>query len=106
MDKSIYLVYTWYITCINLSYDELKYIPDVHLLKTFCNILEPVTLRYGQWPWYIPRINQVETWHIPCPYRNVTGTEKTEKALSRRMPGIYCMSSYERFMHGIYQVYI
>ena len=47
MDKSIYMVYTWYIPCINLSYDDLKYIPDVHLLKTFKEISVPVTLRYG-----------------------------------------------------------
>ncbi len=45
--ESIYQVYTWYISCINLSYDVLKFIPDKHLLKTFCNILVPVTLRYG-----------------------------------------------------------
>jgi hypothetical protein len=44
---SIYQVYTWYIPCINLVYDDVKYIVDIHLLKTFCDILVPVTLRYG-----------------------------------------------------------
>ena len=39
------------------------------------------------------------------PYRNVTGTKMLQKVLSRCMSGIYCMSSYERFMHGIYQIY-
>ena len=58
MDKSIYMVYTWYIPCINLSYDDLKYIPVVHLLKTFKEISVPVTLRYGH------GIYQVYTWFI------------------------------------------
>ncbi len=31
-----------------------------------------------------------------CPYRNVTGTEMSQKVLSRYMSGIYCVSSYER----------
>jgi hypothetical protein len=48
---------------------------------------------------------QVYTWYILWPYRNVTGTEKAEKVLSRCMPGIYCMASYERFTHVLYQVY-
>ena len=47
MEKSIYLVYTQYIPCINLSYDDIQYIPDIHVLKTFSDILVPVTLRYG-----------------------------------------------------------
>jgi hypothetical protein len=38
------------------------------------------------------------------PYSNVTGTEMSEKVLSRCMPGIYCISSYERFKHVLYQV--
>ncbi len=33
----------------------------------------------------------------------MTGTEKAEKVLSRCMPGIYCMLSYERFIHVLYQ---
>ncbi len=37
--------------------------------------------------------------------RNVTGTEMSQKVLSRCMSGIYCMSSYERYMHVLYQVY-
>jgi hypothetical protein len=44
---SIYQVYTWYISCINLVYDDVKYIVDIHLLKTLCDIFVPVTLRYG-----------------------------------------------------------
>ena len=40
-----------------------------------------------------------------CPYRNVTGTKMSEKVLSTCMSGIYCMSSYDRYMHVIYQVY-
>ena len=32
MEKSKYQVYTMYITCINLSYDNIQYIPDIHLL--------------------------------------------------------------------------
>jgi hypothetical protein len=48
--ESIYQVYTKYIPCINLSYDDLQYIPDIYLLKTFKDISEsssvPVTLRY------------------------------------------------------------
>ena len=47
MGKSIYQVYTWYMSCINLVYDDVKYIVDIHLLKTFCIILVPVTLRDG-----------------------------------------------------------
>ena len=43
MEKSIYQVYTWYKTCIYLSYDDIQYIPDIHLLKTFCDISVPVT---------------------------------------------------------------
>jgi hypothetical protein len=35
----------------------------------------------------------------------VTGTEMSQKVLSRCMSGIYCMSSYERYMHVLYQVY-
>ena len=33
MGKSIYQVYTWYIPCINLSYDNVKYIPDIYHKK-------------------------------------------------------------------------
>ena len=47
MGKSIYQVYTWYKTCIYLSYDDIQYIPDIHLLKIFCDISVPVTLRFG-----------------------------------------------------------
>ena len=47
MEKSIYQVYTWYKTCIYLSYDDIQYIPDIHLLKTFKDISVPVTLRFG-----------------------------------------------------------
>ncbi len=58
MGKSIYQVYTWYIPCINLSYDNVKYIPDIHLLKTFCIILVPVTWQFSD------GIYQVYTWLI------------------------------------------
>ncbi len=43
MDNSIYKVYTWYIPGINLAYDDIQNIPDIHLLKTFCDISVPVT---------------------------------------------------------------
>jgi hypothetical protein len=40
-------VYTQYIPCIYLSYDDIQYILDIYLLKTFWDISVPVTLRYG-----------------------------------------------------------
>ena len=57
------------------------------------------------WSWYIPSIYLVYTWYILWPYRNVTGTEMSEKVLGRYMSGIYCISSYKRFIHVLYQVY-
>ncbi len=62
MEKSVYQVYTWYKTCIYLSYDDrdIQYIPDIHLLKTFCDISVPVTLRFGH------GVYQVYTRYIPC----------------------------------------
>ena len=47
MEKNIYQVYTWCKTCIYLSYDDIQYIPYINRLKTFKDILVPVTLRYG-----------------------------------------------------------
>ncbi len=48
----------WYKTYINLSHDDVQYIPGIHLLKTFWEISVPVTLRYGH------GIYQVYTWFI------------------------------------------
>ncbi len=77
--KSIYQVYTWYKTCIYLSYDDIQYIPDIHLLKTFKDISVPFTLRFGH------GIYLVYTRYIPWPNRNVTGTKMSLKVLSRCM---------------------
>ncbi len=64
------------------------------------------TCRVTVWSRYIPSLYLVYTWYMIWPYRNVTGTEIFQKVLSRCMPGIYCTSSYERFIHILYQVYI
>jgi hypothetical protein len=58
--------------------------------------------------WYLSHcgMTMVYSWFMPWPYRNVTGTKMMQKVLSRCIPGIYCMSSYERFLHVLYQVYI
>ncbi len=57
------------------------------------------------WTWNKPSLYLVYTRYILWPYRNVTCTEISQKVLSRCMPGIYCMSSYERFIHVLYLVY-
>ena len=56
-------------TCIYLSYDDIRYIPDIHLLKTFKDISVPVTLRFGH------GIYLVYTRYMLCPNCHVTGTE-------------------------------
>jgi hypothetical protein len=96
MGKSIYQVFTWYIPCINLSYDDLKFIPDIHLLKTFCTILVPVTLRYGH------GIYQVYAWFI------------LGISYERFIHGIYLvytwyilsMISYDWYMFSLFHVYL
>jgi hypothetical protein len=66
----------------------------------------PFIWRHTVYTWHTPTQNfQVYTRYTPWPNRNVTGTEMSQKVLSRCMSGIYCMSSYERYMHVLYQVY-
>ncbi len=76
-----------YILGHTYQYDKLI------LVHTACGIYRVVPIHWACFPWYIP-------WS----YRNVTGTKITQKVLSRCVPGIYCMSPYERFIHSI--VYI
>jgi hypothetical protein len=100
---SICQVYTWYISCINLVYDDVQaytwHTPTQNFLGHFG------TCHVTVWTWYIPSIYLVYTRYMVCPYRNVTGTKMSQKVLSRCMSTIYLTSSYTRFMHGIYQVY-
>ena len=100
--NGIYQVYTWYIPCINLSYDNVKYIPDIYhkkLSETFRYLsrdsLDPPYTKYKQ------GINLVYTMSKLSRdrYRNVS------ESFAWCMSGINLRSSYERFMHGIYQVY-
>jgi hypothetical protein len=56
--NGIYHVYTKSNKGVDLSYDDIKYILEIFLLKTFLDISVPVTLRYGH------GIYQVYTWFI------------------------------------------
>ncbi len=101
--NSIYQVYTWYIPCINLSYDNVKYIPDIHLLKlsaTFWYLsrdgLDPIYTKYKLGIYLVYTMTKLSRDR----YQNVA------ESFSRCMSGIYFTLSYDRFMHGIYQVYI
>jgi hypothetical protein len=68
MEKSIYQVYTWYIPCINLSYDDLKYIPDIQCHTPAQNFLGNFgTCHVTVWTWYIPSIKLVYTGYMICP---------------------------------------
>ncbi len=92
---------TWYIPCINLSYDNVKYIPDIHhekLSETF---------------WHLSRdsLDMVYTKIIPSLYLVYCGSKlsrdryrNVSESFSWCMSGIYFTLSH-RFMHGIYQVY-
>ena len=99
MGKSIYQVYTWYKTCIYLSYDDIQYIPDIHLLKTFCDISVPVTLRFGHGIYlvytvcrHIPGLYQVYTRYIPDIYYY-------QLVYTTNIPGIWYLWCH---MPGIY----
>ncbi len=77
MGKSIYQVYTWYKTCMYLSYDHVQYIPDIHLLKTFKDISVPVTYRFGHGIYLVYTINVLTRYdkHIPGIYLSYVPTQ-------------------------------
>ncbi len=123
--NSIYQVYIRYKTWINLSYDDIQYIPGIHLLKTFWEISVPVTLRYGHginqvYTWFILGIfyGHTVTWQIPkfprkfwvgvCQVYTVCRHMKgLYMFYTRNIPGIYYLSMvYIRCMLGIYSIFI
>ena len=87
-----------YIPSIKHAYTFHMTIYSIYLTYTYSKLFE--TFRY------LSRdsldIVYTRAKYIPS---HVTGTEMSQKVLSRCMLGIYCISSYERYMHGIYQVY-
>ena len=97
--SGIYLVYIIHKPFIWRSKVYTWHTPTQNFLQHFG------TCHVTVWTWYIPSINLVYTRYMLCPKRHVTGTDILQKVLSRCMSGIYCISSYERYMHVIYQVY-
>ena len=105
--NSIYQVYTRYKPCIYLSYDDIQYIPYINRLKTFKDILVPVTLRYGHGIYQVYTkfilgicYGHTVTWQVPkCPWKFWVGVCQVY-TVYRHMKGI-CMF-YTRYIPDIY----
>ncbi len=67
---STHLEYTKYNNGINLSYDDIKYIHGIYQLKTFKEILVPVTYPFGHGIYQVYYLVYAMSKRIRDQYRN------------------------------------